>query len=598
MTAEEYIALREQHGAQVRRVQDGWMVTCPAHDDRTPSLHVTPKEDRFVVWCHGCEQEAEVVAAVDGLTLSDFFYERRNGNREIAAEYDYTDERGELLFQVVRFAPKDFRQRRPDGAGDWTWKLDGTRRVLYRLPKVLEAVKDGRTVWIVEGEKDVHALERAGAVATTSPGGAGKWRDEFAEYLRGAKVAVIADRDEQGRAHARAVAASLEGVAATVKVGEPAEGKDATDHLRAGKGLGEFAELAQDRKPAPSGKVRWLDVGAMVREEPPAVPWVAEGIVAKGMLTALAGRHGEGKSLLAMGLTGGVSEGHTVAGLACHEGTVCYLDAENGRWEIHRRVRNLELPAEGVALAEVAGFDLRHDLDSLERVLTERKPDLLVLDSFRSLWRGEENDAGQVAACLDPLRDLIREHGAGALLLHHSGKGGGDYRGSSAIGACVDLGFVLDRITDDEQRDRRRLHCWKSRPAAEPEDRWLALHVERGRVYIEPAEPPVESAAKPEAPARAALRPQVLGLVMAEPRSTADVCRALGRHKSDGTVKRTLKALHGEGLISVHEGTPGEAHTWWVTEDGKAELEGVATPDPPKGSGYVATPLPKPRKLA
>ncbi len=72
---------------------------------------------------------------------------------------------------MVRFAPKDFRQRRPDGRGDWTWKLGNTRRVLFRLPKVIEAVAAGRRVWIVEGEKDVEALERAGEGRHLQPGG-------------------------------------------------------------------------------------------------------------------------------------------------------------------------------------------------------------------------------------------------------------------------------------------------------------------------------------------------------------------------------------------------------------------------------------------
>ena len=56
----------------------------------------------------------------------------------------YTDEHGTLLFEVVRFEPKGFRQRRPDGDGGYLWKLDGVRRVLFRLPAVLAAVAAGR----------------------------------------------------------------------------------------------------------------------------------------------------------------------------------------------------------------------------------------------------------------------------------------------------------------------------------------------------------------------------------------------------------------------------------------------------------------------
>jgi hypothetical protein len=49
--------------------------------------------------------------------------------------YDYTDESGELLFQVLRYSnPKTFKQRRPGAKhGEWDWRLGDVRRVLYRL---------------------------------------------------------------------------------------------------------------------------------------------------------------------------------------------------------------------------------------------------------------------------------------------------------------------------------------------------------------------------------------------------------------------------------------------------------------------------------
>lgn len=136
--------------------------------------------------------------------------------RQPVATYSYTDEDGVVLFEVVRFEPKDFRQRRPDGRGGWTWNLDHVRRVPFHLPQLLAA--NGRTVHVVEGEKDVLALERLGLVATCNPGGASKWREEFAEYFRGADVVILPDNDSAGEAHARQVAASLQPVAARVRI--------------------------------------------------------------------------------------------------------------------------------------------------------------------------------------------------------------------------------------------------------------------------------------------------------------------------------------------------------------------------------------------
>ncbi len=136
--------------------------------------------------------------------------------RQIVATYPYTDENGTVLFEVVRFSPKSFAQRRPDPSaeGGYTWKLGDVRRVLYRLPDVIAA----QVVCVVEGEKDADLLRSTGIIATCNPHGAGKWRDEYAQALSGKSVVVIPDNDTAGREHALAVAKSVLGVARGVKI--------------------------------------------------------------------------------------------------------------------------------------------------------------------------------------------------------------------------------------------------------------------------------------------------------------------------------------------------------------------------------------------
>jgi putative DNA primase/helicase len=119
-----------------------------------------------------------------------------SGGRQVAW-YDYLTASGEPLFQVVRFDPKDFRQRRPDGNGGWIWKMAGVQLVPYRLPEVVRTIGEKRTIYIAEGEKGVHALESLGLVATCSPGGAGKWRASYNSTFAGADVVVLPDNDPQ-----------------------------------------------------------------------------------------------------------------------------------------------------------------------------------------------------------------------------------------------------------------------------------------------------------------------------------------------------------------------------------------------------------------
>ncbi len=171
------------------------------------------------------------------------------------AIYDYYDETGALLFQVCRKADKQFPQRRPDGKGGWTWRTAGVRKVLYRLPELIEAVATKHTILIVEGEKDVDSLWRIGIPATTNPGGAGKWRAEFGEHLRSADVVLLPDNDEAGWKHVHEVGAALTGIAGRTRVlvlpGLPSKG-DVSDWLDAGGTREQFdvlVEQAQDWQP-------------------------------------------------------------------------------------------------------------------------------------------------------------------------------------------------------------------------------------------------------------------------------------------------------------------------------------------------------------
>ena len=231
---------------------------CPAHEDSRASLSVKEAGDgKLLVHCHaGCEPEA--ICAALGVKLADLFNgkpHRNGGKRTPVACYDYTSESGQLLFQVCRFEPKDFRQRRPDATqpSGWTWKTAGVRRVLYRLPETLTGVQRGEVIHLAEGEKDVAALVQAGFAATCNPGGGGKWRPEYTATLKGAAVVIVADKDKTGRDHAADVAAKLQGVAASVKVielpdtgGEPV--KDAADFFAAGGTAADFKAICANAR--------------------------------------------------------------------------------------------------------------------------------------------------------------------------------------------------------------------------------------------------------------------------------------------------------------------------------------------------------------
>ncbi len=226
---------------KTRQQGDGWVACCPAHDDRTPSLSINSGDDgRVLLCCHaGCDTDGIVQGL--GLTMRDLMPAPlsvpRSARETVEERYDYTAEDGCVLFQVERLRdPKRFRQRRPDGAGGWTWQLRDVRRVLFGLPKL----QGQKVAYVTEGEKDALALRKLRLVATTNAGGAGKWREDYTHQLTTAgvrSVAILPDNDEPGRAHAEAVARSCSAAGLAVKVvelpGLPQKG-DISDWLAAG----------------------------------------------------------------------------------------------------------------------------------------------------------------------------------------------------------------------------------------------------------------------------------------------------------------------------------------------------------------------------
>ncbi|PEN10366.1 hypothetical protein CRI94_17260 [Longibacter salinarum] len=245
-----------------------WIASCPAHDDKSPSLSIGTGKDGCVLFnCHaGCDSN-DVVHAL-GLEWSDLFptdWKPWDGTE--VDRYTYRDADGAILYDVVRYemretshpacGEKKFMQKAylPDHKdSDRNGYVFGRRKyevppVLYRLPEVLEQAKAGKRVFVVEGEKDVHTLEDAGFVATTPPQGAGKWKDSYTGALEGAHVVILPDNDQPGRKHARAVAEEVSRVARSVRVVEledvPRKG-DVTDWMNHGHTSDELRQMVQD----------------------------------------------------------------------------------------------------------------------------------------------------------------------------------------------------------------------------------------------------------------------------------------------------------------------------------------------------------------
>ena len=198
---------------QVKHNNNSIVALCPSHDDKNPSLTASCNGEKILVKCQaGCTFK-EVVSAL-GMKQSQFFIPKeKTPPKKPVATYRYEDKDGDHVMDVVRFEPKGFSQRGPNGEKT----LGGITRVPFRLPQLLTGIKEGREILILEGEKDCDNAEKLGLVATTFAGGAGKWREEYSKWFQDAKVICIPDNDDAGRKGMHLIASEISKVAHSVR---------------------------------------------------------------------------------------------------------------------------------------------------------------------------------------------------------------------------------------------------------------------------------------------------------------------------------------------------------------------------------------------
>jgi len=224
---------------KVKQTSNGIEALCPAHDDKKASLTASCKGEKILFKCQaGCVNN-DILQIID-MEWNQFFVHSDNSKtpkKKEVCRYRYENKDGKHAFDVVRLEPKTFRPQRPDGK----WSLKGVERVPYRLPELLQGVKDLKLIILLEGEKDVDRAIVMGFVATTFVGGAGKWRDEYSEYFLGADVVLIPDNDFPGLKGMTEFATKLHGTASRIRILELPELGPCED--KHGKDFSDWAEL-------------------------------------------------------------------------------------------------------------------------------------------------------------------------------------------------------------------------------------------------------------------------------------------------------------------------------------------------------------------
>jgi hypothetical protein len=508
-------AALQAHGSRIEgRKPDDFMAQCPEHDDGRPSLHVSQGSGKALLHCHAkCTPEA-IVSAL-GLTMADLADEpgtRGAGVRQryhpksydpeqpvpnaftasdepaddealpwapaapaggdppgnhapcrtdAVAEYPYFDETGTLRVVVARTAAKGFPCYVP-ATGHWSLGADETvKRALWAVPYNLPALAAdggvrGRTLFVVEGEKDVHALAARGLYATTRLGSAKEWVDELSArlaQLAPLQVVVVEDRDRDGKqAGAKKAADACESLRRVLSADVPVKRillppvvngyrvKDAADFFAAGGTLKALRGLVDAAPPIPT----WLDTFAPradVLMANPALlappPVVVPRLAWAGRLTLVSAAPKMGKSSLVGQAAASLTQGAPFLDGTSTPGRVLWFALDESQGEAIKRLHDHGFdPAMTRITREVP------TPETMRRAVAEYQPTLVVLDALSDLIqtaRKDENspEAGHhlKAVC----GHVAHDTGVAFIVIHHLKKDGSGARGSTAIEAVPDV---------------------------------------------------------------------------------------------------------------------------------------------------------------
>jgi biotin operon repressor len=391
------------------------------------------------------------------MEMSELFDEQK-AERIIDATYDYHDADGRLAYQVVRYRPKGFTQRRPDGAGDWVWDLKGIARVPYRLPGIL-AAPHSRVIIIVEGEKDADRLTELGFIATCIAGGAAtKWEPAWGPYFAKHRLIFLPDNDDPGREYVAngrmALAPHAAGVHVIELPGLPDKG-DVSDWLNAGHTRDELETLFSAA--IASGIAPSLGEFLASDDDPPDL---IPGIIPSEGLIVFAGQPRSFKTVAIMQLAfAGVSGHQWLGNEPTDTGDWLYVTGEGSRRHVKERLRRLRdyygqshelriFHREGISLGDPESWArVRDTIESFER------PQGIIIDTLAAHMEGDENTVEHMRAAVRPLQRLIADYKIIALVVHHTakmseGRGGNQMRGSGYLWGASDAVLLFKR---DEQ---------------------------------------------------------------------------------------------------------------------------------------------------
>ena len=487
----------EVRGIKFSGVSVKQVVRCIFHQDRRPSLSIDLAKGVFNCFS-GCgkgglidfEQKfngglsrTDALAAIhESLGIE---FSGPSPETEPEAIYPYTDERGRLLFQKLRFPGKRFSHRKIAEGGGWEYSLGKVRKPLYNLPALITA----NQVCLVEGEKDadnvnklkLSSLDETGfsrIMATTNFDGAGHWDAALSRYFAGKDVAILPDFDEIGLHHAQAVASSVLDYAASVKVvqlpGLPAKG-DVSDYLETHTREELVEEISKAPLWVPKKSELLVTAQEFLQRASEEIEWLVQGVIQKGSNGFICSDPKVGKSWLAVVLALALVLGKSWLGFQVNgHSKVALISREDNpgltKWRMRRLLAGMNATEDDLGdnlyvnskdQSAVFKLDVPEQLSEMMAALKALRPDFVILDVLNILHSADENDNTEMRKVLDCANLISTEVRTSICVLHHFNKDVKNarltqrIRGAGALAGWVEWVIGVHRQSDETEDTMR-----------------------------------------------------------------------------------------------------------------------------------------------
>jgi RecA-family ATPase len=363
-------------------------------------------------------------------------------------DYDYRDIDGKLVYQVQRFDPKTFKQRRPDGRGGWITRevFEGVSRVLYRWPELAAEMADypDAPIFCTEGEKDCDNVRALDLFATCVAGNV--WTPEIAAVLKDRDVIFLEDNDKTGRDKAARAGQALHGIANSIRVAsfsDMPENSDVSNWIALDPERHNAEVLVERCRNAPlfdpkaelppggdpsNTPLPFVDTSTWrVNEGVPPREWGVLDLFPRRNVSLLSGEGAAGKTLLQLQLGVAHALGRDWIGALPEPGPFLYFGAEDETDEIHRRLADilrsygadfpdlqgkvhlLTFAGEDAVLGHADRTGMVRPTPLFQRLLaaaSDIKPVLIGIDTAADVFAGNENDRAQVRQFVGMLRKM------------------------------------------------------------------------------------------------------------------------------------------------------------------------------------------------